>query len=487
MSRVWTAIERALKWFAVTLLGLLALAVVLFGVAFVVNGHDEPLSPQAVELLRPPANPYRPEDNLYLAIEGFDAPPGESVIATGQARIARYNQSIDAVLRDPSPAKLKSLRARDAHRLDFNGDVRLVQPLEGSVWSEAVRHQEEIRRLLADNRELYQRYLDLMPLRAYCETARPSDFAPYPIAPGEVHKLFLAAIALHMRSRFPSERERALADLQIDVQMWRVILPANGALVGKMQALASLQSDYLLLADLLADGQLALPPGAEEADSLVPLFDLRDWDIGQAFAAEFRFLAAVLRQTDEQSAVARSPDGAAHGGLLGWLSGAENRVTGHFLKLNATQNLMAGQTAQRMQAAADPAKFYATRQPPGGGLFRDQSVWRLPLSYNPVGRVLAAVATPSYDNYTLRAWDAAALQRLVRCGYEIRRERIDAAGIPAFLRQHPEWSTHPADGRPFIWDAARGELRVQTVAQQPPGRRFTIPVWRSLAPPAPPR
>src|SRR5215469_6339399 len=487
MSRVSTAIQRALKWSGITLLGLLALAAVLFGVAFVINRHDEPLSPQAVELLSPLPNPYRPEDNLYLAIEGFDAPPGESVIATGQARIAHYNQSIDAVLRDPSPAKLRSLRARDAHRLDFNGDVRLVQPLEGSVWSEVVHHQEEIRKLLADNRELYQRYLDLLPLRAYYETARPSQIAPYPIAPGQVHKLFLAAIALHMRSRFPSERERALADLQIDVQMWRVVLPANGALLGKMQALAGLQSDYLLLADLIADGQLALSPGAEEADSLVPLFDLSDWDIGKAFAAEFRFLAAALTQTDEQSSMAWRPGGAVPSGLQGWLIGAENRMTGHLLKLNATLNLMARQTARRMQAAADPAKFYATRHPADGGLFEDQSVWRLPLSYNPVGRVLAAMAAPSYDNYALRAWDAAALQRLVRCGYEIRRERIDAAAIPGFLRQHPEWSTHPADGRPFIWDAARGELSVQTVAQQPPGRRFTIPVWRSLAPPAPPR
>jgi hypothetical protein len=82
----------------------------------------------------------------------------------------------------------------------------------------------------------------------------------------------------------------------------------------------------------------------------------------------------------------------------------------------------------------------------------------------------------------------------VRLGYEIRRQRVDGAAIPAFLRMHPEWSTHPADGRPFLWDAKTSELRVQTVAKQQPGRRFSIRVWQpaaaasaALARPLPPR
>lgn len=484
VTQLWRPARRILKWCGIMVGSLALAALVLFALAFATNTRDEPLTSQAQALLQLPSDPTRPEDNIYLAMRGFDAPAGQSVTAAGEARIEHYNQGIDALLRDPTPARVATLRAHDPHRLAFRGDLSFLHPLEGSVWSEAEEHRQEIEKLLDDNSELYRRYLELLPMRGYHETARASEFVPFPSAPNEVRKLFLAAIALHMRSVFARERERALADLEGDVQLWRVVLTAGGALPSKMLSIAYLQSDYLLLADLIADSQ-ALPGGEPEADFLVPVFDLKDWDIGSAFAAEYRMTASALRRTDELSSSTLGADGAQHGGFRTWLTRTENRITGHFLKINATENLFARQTARQMLAAADPGKSReSTRE---AWLLEDQSVWTLPLSYNPVGKVLAAVATPAYDNYPRRAWDAAALQRLVRVGYEIRRRRIDAAGIPGFLQGHPEWSTHPADGRPFLWTARTGELRVQTLARYPTGRRFGIRVWQALAPPGPSR
>jgi hypothetical protein len=474
VTELWPVARRILKWCGIVAGSLALAALALFAVAFVLNSRDEPLSSQVQALLQPP-DPYQPEDNIYLALLGFEARAGQSVTAAGEARIEHYNRNIDGVLHDPAPSKVASLSASDPHRLAFRGDVSFLHPLEGSVWNEAAEHRQEIEKLLADNSELYRRYLELLPMRGYYESARASEFAPFPGAPGEVRKLFLATIALHLRSAFAPERERALADLEGDVQLWRTVLTAKGALLSKMLSLACLQSDYLLLADLIADRH-ALPGGLPEPDFLVPVFDLRDFDIGSAFAAEFRMTAAVLTRSDDPSATEARADSGPRGGIHSWMSRAGNRITGHFFKINATENLFARQTARQMLAAADPGRFHdSTRD---GWLLEDQSVWTLPVSYNPVGKVLAAVLTPGYDNYTRRAWDAAALQRLVRAAYEIRRRQLDAAEIPTFLEGHPEWSRHPADRRPFLWNPTPNELRVQTVARYPVGRRFSIRIWR---------
>jgi hypothetical protein len=47
--------------------------------------------------------------------------------------------------------------------------------------------------------------------------------------------------------------------------------------------------------------------------------------------------------------------------------------------------------------------------------------------------------------------------------------------------QHPEWSTHPIDGKPFRWSPATGELAVNTVGTHPYGRRFSVIVRQGPA------
>jgi len=464
-------LQRTMKWLGIGVLALTALACVLFLGALLVNARDEALTPEVRALLTSPPNPYGDQDNAYVALQGFDAPPAESVIAAGEARIEHYNRNIDAALRDPSAASLEGLAAKDAHRLAFSGDVSFIRPLESSVWNEAPQYEQQIEALLHDNHELIERYLDLILLRGYYETARPSAFMPYPAAPNEVQRLFLARLALQMRARRAVERQLGLAELELDIRLWRRVLTGAGTLRWKMLALAFLQSDYLLLADLIADPEVELALDEKYADSLVPLFDARDFDLGGALAAEFRVQIATLT----------SPDSEAHRGSQGWLERAGSRISDRFLRLNATENLLATQTRRWMAAAADPATFYRMNPEP--------RVWLLPLTYNPLGKLLVADVTQPYRHYPPRAWDQAALQRLVRVGYEIRLHRVAAADLAAFLRAHPQWSTHPADGRPFLWDARSDELSVQTLSQHPPGWRFSIRLWRTppLAPPAAPR
>lgn len=450
MSQAQEMLGRTLKWLGAGVLALMLLASLLLLIALLVNAHDEPLGPQALTLRTPPANPYLAADNVYVALQGFDAPPAESVIAAGTARIEQR------------------LTRPDAHRLVFKGDVSFIQPLVSSVWDEAPQHEEQIRTLAADNHELLMRYLDLTLLRGYYESAPSVALTPSPQVPNEVRRLFLAQVALQMRAPGHFERQLGLAELELDIRLWHRVLTGEGTLLWKMLAIAFLQSDYLLLADLIADRDVDLDPREAYAEALVPSFDAGDWDLGRAFAAEFRIQIATLRGAEAETATRTT----------GWLERSGSRLSDRFLKLNATENLLARQTRLWMAAAADPGKYYRAVGAFSAGSPQDRSGWLLPWSYNPLGRLLTAPATESYPHYPPRSWDEAALQRLVRVGYEIRQRRIRVSDLPAFLEAHPQWSRHPADGRPFLWDAGTRELRVQTVSQHPSAWRFSIRIWQ---------
>jgi hypothetical protein len=473
LTEIGSTIRLLLKWTGLVIGGLVLIALLLFAVAWTMNLRDEPPTPESQALLVRPPNPYAPEDNIYLALAGLDAPPGESVTVVGLARIERFNRQVDlaalggAATQDPGP------------RLEFRGDVSFCEPLNRSLWSDAPAHKTDIAKLLADNAELYQRYVGLHRRPGFYETAYPGITAPpVYLSTVSIRKLFVADAALRLRTGEPGVQRAALADLTDDVRLWRAVLTGRGALISKMIAVAYLEGDYLVLADMIADPQAVVPAGAADADVVVPLFAPGDWNIGSVFAEEFRFEVATLEQLQRASTTGLPLPERYSGDLLlqSW-NRAENIAGAHFFKLHATENLFARNAARLIvSAAADPAAFTANgRQPLVSPPAGEWTVW---LSYNPIGKILAAIPASALTGYAPRAWDGAALQRLVRLSYEIRRQRIEPAGIPAFLARHPEWSTHPGDGRPFLWDAKNAELRVQTMGRQPAGRRFGIRIWQ---------
>jgi hypothetical protein len=469
---------RILKWIGLVAGSLVLLALVLFAVVFAINWRDEPLTPRARALLAVPSNPLKPDDNIYLAMAGFGAPSGASVIAAGESRIDHYNEHLDAVLHDPSAQALDSLTLRNPHALEFQGQAEFVQPLTGSLWEQVPPHRSEIDALTVLNGELYERYIALGRLPGYFETARPSYLAPAVFVPTEVRYLFLENTVLRLRGGSAREQRAALDQLIADVGLWRRVLTGQGLVISKMLALAYLESDYLVLADMIADPHSAVPLGPDDADNTAPLFALRDFDLGTAFAAEFRVQASLLEQTQYLYTIGWTPAAARTGAPRLWTDRLGSEISAHFFKLNATVNLFAQQAGQLMALTPGPAVAAAGKKLADSSL----SAWSFLGAYNPTGRLLAGMAAPMGVTYPLRAWDAAALQRLVRAGYEIRRQRIAPADVAAFLVRHPEWSTHPGDGRPFLWLPQSGEIRVQTIGDQPQGRRFSIRVWQAPPP-----
>jgi hypothetical protein len=447
--------------------GLIACVVLIFLALFILNSFDAQLSSQAKALLAAPANPYPRDENVYLAMAGLEGGEQRSIIEMGQERIEAYNQALDSMLLNPDSA-LSFNKKWDSAKLAFRGKEELGSLRTASIWTVTKTHRQDVATLLASNQQLYQRYLSLHRLQGYYETARPSFMAPFVVIPQPLRILFLADVANRIQTGTLQQQREALRDLQSDLEMWRTVLKGDGTLISKMVAVAWLHADLTLVADLITD------PSSDHAhldDLLDPMLspaDLAAYRIGNAFAAEFRGTAAFYKNI---TAANELVDAAASS----WPKKAWNAFLAQFFKVNATENMGAAMAAQWVALGdSDPSQFYPHREAYREWLDQNEPHLSPAYLYNPVGKTLVKLAVSQNDAYSLRVFDVAAYQRLVYLAFQLKRQHIATADMAAFLKGHPEWSTHPVGGKPFQWNADTAELAVNTLGERQMAQRFSL-------------
>lgn len=464
-----SGLAQVARWSWKIAIGLIAFVLLAVFACFAVNSIDVPLSEQAKALLTGPPNPYRSDDNIYLAMAGFDSAGQRSVIDMGAARIDAYNQALDSMLLDPDAAVAFNESA--SKKLSFSGTAPLGPALTSSIWMAAKSHRRDIATLLTSNEELYRRYMSMHHLTGYYETARPSYMMPLAFIPPPVRVLFLSDLASRLQTGTLQQQRDALDDLRDDLRMWRVVLKGSGALISKMVAAASLHADFLLLADMIADPNSDLALLENDRRSLIEPFDLADWKIGAAFRTEFRAAASLYKTIP----LANAQVAGSTAQPSSWRERAWNVFQVHFFNLNDTENLSAALTAQwEALADSDPTQIYGRREAYVEWLKQNGPHLSPAALYNPIGKILVGLAVPTYDAYPMRVFDVAAYQRLVYLVFQLRRQNIPTSDVAMFLLQHPEWSTHPVDGKSFRWNPETGELAVNTVGKHPEGRRFGV-------------
>jgi hypothetical protein len=450
--------------------GLIAFVLILVIACVILNSFDAPLSEQAKALLAAPPNPYPSNENLYLAMAGLEGPGERPIAEMGQERLEAYNQALDSMLPNPDAA-LKVNRNWDAAKLAFSGKLELGPQRTTSIWTDAKRHRQDIAALLASNPKLYQRYLSLHDLRGYYETARPSYMGPAIYVTQQVRVLFLGDVSNRVQTGTLQQQHEALTDLQHDLQMWRTVLKGDGTLIGKMVAAASLHGDLILLADFIEDPSNDLVHLDDVLGPMLLPSDPKDYRIGNAFAAEFRGTVAVYKTITAPNELVGSMASSS------WHQRTWDAFQAHFFKINATENMGAAMAAQWVALGdSAPSQFYLNREAYREWLDQNEPHLSPAFLYNPVGKILVKLAVPQNDVYPLRAFDVAAYQRLVCLLFQLKRQRVATADVLVFLKAHPEWSTHPVDGRTFRWNAETGELAVNTLGEHPKGQRFSVMV-----------
>jgi hypothetical protein len=416
---------------------LLALLLIWIGC----NQFDRPLSASARAILTAPPDPYPPDDNLYIAVVGFDAPAGQSILQAPRSRA-----------------------------LEFNGNAAWLPSF--FLWSSAKGHGAQVAALISANRELYQRYLALHGLRGYFETGGSTEAAPGFMAILTIRRLFLASIADDIQSGTSAAQQAAVTNLGQDLRLWKTVLDGTGGVLSKAIALQALHADLLLAGDMVTDPGCDLTFLRDEGDSLLAPFSLRNWQIGDAYAVEMRDGAPTLAALSQ---------GASD---VPWSQRANGWLGRQFFKLQATENLEAQRTeALRALADGDPATYWERREAYDATVRRAARI-SLADFYDPVGKILMAIAAPAAEeNLAPRVYDVAALQRLVFLAYQVRRREVPLAQLPQFMAQHPEWSTHPLGAEPFRWEPDRGRLAVAPAGREPQRERFSLTLREPSRPP----
>ena len=435
----------------------------------VINSFDVPLSEQAKALLTVPPNPFPSDQNIYLAMAGMEGAGERTIIDMGLERIEAYNQALDPTRINPD-AILVLNKKWDAAKLKVDGKVEeLGHSRTSSIWTTTKTHRQAIAALLASNLRLYRRYLSLHSLHGYYETAHPSFTSPMITPPQSLRTLFLADVANRIQTGTPQQQRDALNDLQQDLQLWRTVLKGDGTLISKMLSVAFLHTDMILLADLITDSTTDLRSLEDLLDPIVSPFDPKDYRIGNAFAAEFRTTTAVYKTITSPNEVIGSMASSSRWNRM-W-----NAFQAHFFKLNATENMGAELAARWVVLGdSDPNEFQQARQAYREWLEKQGPHLSPDYIYNPIGRTLVSLAGAQYDNYPLRAFDVAAYQRLVYLVFQLKRQHIATADVYVFMKAHPEWSTHPVDGKLFGWNPETAELTVNTLGEDTRGRRFSV-------------
>ncbi len=78
--------------------------------------------------------------------------------------------------------------------------------------------------------------------------------------------------------------------------------------------------------------------------------------------------------------------------------------------------------------------------------------------YNPIGKLLAAIALPAFADYIPRVYDLDGTMRLVALQLEIYNKQLPDSEIPHFLETAGKSFADPYTGKPMQWDAGKRRL-----------------------------
>lgn len=437
-------LQRILKW----LLYLIAsLAVVVIACWLLLP--DEDLNPGAQKLIAvPPAPPAA--QNAYFMIWGLRASPEIDAHAAGQQIVAEHER----VLADnDNISDFKADKFLGASPLSFDSSSKRYCDIEKQRCLTVYQAmQAQIEADSAKYARYVERYRALRGYAQFSETVMTMTLAsPLPTYQDltRLSELVDATVALRVAS--PTTREAALDELGAEIASWRRILANSDALITQMVCVAILQRKYRLTSEIMsAYPEVVRQYPARIAQITAPLL-VEETNLVRTLGGEFRFTAHLYRD------LTRLTEQAAEADFLGKLYGSLSLAGGY--RPNATINRAYSIYQESAQLYAKTPKEVLAGHAELSLNQNEFNLWAPSvILYNPVGKILASIALPSYSGYAFRLYDLVGLSRLIDIQRRIIEGNVDPEKRAEFLAATGPDLTDPYTGTPIKWDATQKTL-----------------------------
>jgi hypothetical protein len=431
-------LKKALKW------GMFVLVFLFLGVPLLlvaINVFDEDLNPEAVAFANFSGEEVAPEQNGYYAWVGFRVPVGENPHTRGVQIVAQINEKLDLTPREAIDTKV------------FLGEkaLKFTNNLAGLCGRDATgclgRYRAktgEIEKQVREYKVLLERYRALYGYPHFHETIKPRIYAPLFYDPVSVSGLVRAQHAL---LALRGDHQQALRQLRDDTLFWRRILIDSRSLVGKMIAVAAIQRNAQLTSEIVARYPTNQNSLALAAQAMQPL-TAQERDLTKAYRNEF---ALHMHFFTTLPAEQREPCTA-----VSFTDCAIDRLTTTFLfKPNATINrsfMNYRETAARSKLPA-PEFLKQTNETQASDQYDWDWLTSWHFAYNPIGKILNAIAVPTYDSYTARVHNLDGFLRLVSLSLAAKGQAIHDTDMPGFIARAEPNLRNPYTNDPMLWDA----------------------------------
>lgn len=453
LSRIGRILWRTVKW---TFL----VVVALFSLLVLINLRDETLSDEARVLLETKPIEVPDNENIFVAMAGFNAPEGGDIFEAGRKRIERVKRQLE---QDPTEFRIafKEFEEGEALRLQEAEppfDCRISK--ETDFWECIHSQKESLEKTLAANNILNQRHRLLQELPHYVTPQVPNSWF---IASINISSPLMAQAVLDMER---GNTEAGMSFFKKDMALWRRVLEGKSYFFDKMLASSRMMRDVYGLSLLLSSPSFGLEGQETEWRELLMPLSHKQANMRPAVEGEIRFMNNFLQKirwisyqeaTEQAKLICQFSLNSLHCSVLRrwlWLN-----FPNIFIKPNAAFNYAVPFYKAWLKLADLSWQDYLDQRDEVLALLEERYKPGIGWVYNPVWKNQLHQGLYMFDEHFGRLRDLDAYLRMVRLQLELRLANLPPEEIPSFIEQLDEVYCAPCTD--FSWDAETRMLSFQ--------------------------